>query len=523
MTPGLPQGPLLWLTAAAPVLVVLALMVRRQGGGRAGLAGWITAIGLAFLLFGANARVLLVSQGKSLLLSLYVLYIIWFAVAFYHIVKEAGALEAISAGVGRHAADRTLQLLLLAWVFASFLQGVTGFGVPVAVVAPLLVGLGFPPIASVVAASVGHGWAVTFGSLASSFYAMIAVTRFDGDALAPWSALLLGLACFPSGLLAAHVFGGWRAARHALPAVLVIAAAMAGTQYVLATRGLWTLAAFGAGLAGLAVGGLVTRWPRYRTGAGGGVPAVEAPRMGFGEAMAAYAILLAIVTVARLVPQVDTALDAVVLAPSFPATVTGYGWENAPGPAQTISLFGHAGALILYACVAAFLLFRARGRYAPGAARTIARRTWRGASKPTVAILFLVGMAAAMSDSGMTFALANGVGRLTGPLFPLAAPFIGALGAFVTGSNTNSNVLFAPLQQQTAELLRLDPLLILGGQNVGGAVGSVFAPAKIIVACSTAWAVLTGEEGEVLRLTLGYGLAIITGAGALVLALAVLG
>ena len=80
------------------------------------------------------------------------------------------------------------------------------------------------------------------------------------------------------------------------------------------------------------------------------------------------------------------------------------------------------------------------------------------------------------------------------------------LGAFMTGSNTNSNVVFAPLQQQAAELLGISVAVILAAQTTGGALGSMLAPAKLIVGCSTAG--LAGQEGKVLKKTLAPGLII---------------
>jgi lactate permease len=111
-----------------------------------------------------------------------------------------------------------------------------------------------------------------------------------------------------------------------------------------------------------------------------------------------------------------------------------------------------------------------------------------------------------MANSGMTYVLAVGLGNLAGPLYPFVSPFIGLLGAFMTGSNTNSNVVFAPLQQQAAVLLAINVLVILGAQTTGGSLGSMLAPAKLIVGCSTAG--LSGQEGSVLKKTLGPGLII---------------
>jgi lactate permease len=94
------------------------------------------------------------------------------------------------------------------------------------------------------------------------------------------------------------------------------------------------------------------------------------------------------------------------------------------------------------------------------------------------------------------------------------SPFIGLLGAFMTGSNTNSNVIFANLQKTTAELIGITVPLILAAQTTGGSLGSMLAPAKVIVGCSTAG--LEGQEGKVMRVTLGYGLLIAAIIGAVV-------
>ena len=117
----------------------------------------------------------------------------------------------------------------------------------------------------------------------------------------------------------------------------------------------------------------------------------------------------------------------------------------------------------------------------------------------------MVGMATIMSHAGMTNLLARGISESVGAtIYPAFAPIIGALGAFMTGSNTNSNVVFGQLQQQTAQLLGLSVTLIVSGQTAGGALGSVLAPAKVIVGCSTVG--LGGNEGKVIGRMLILGL-----------------
>jgi lactate permease len=509
---------LAWLLALSPILIVLVLMVGfRWGGTRAGPVGWFMALLVALLFFGATPELVAYSQFKAVLLTLYVLYIIWMALLLFNTVNDAGAIEVVGLGIARLTGDRVMQLLFLGWIFNAFLQGVAGFGVPVAVVAPLLVGLGFRPVVAVSVASVGYSWSITFGSIASSFQALMAATGLPGEALAPWSAIFLALACLGCGWCAAHAYDGWRALRHSLLPVLVIGLAMGGTQYFLATRGVWNIAAFMAGLVGLGVGALVARLPAYRGGrperdqreAATFSPGGVISTMGLPLALSPYLILVAIVVSAEMIPALSAFLGETVLKVDFPVITTLRGWFTPAGTGRTINLFGHAGALLAYTALIAYGLYWATGHYRPGAPRRIASRTVRSAVSSSLGIAAMVGMAVLMSHSGMTHLLAEGLSRSVGRAFPVISPFIGLLGAFMTGSNTNSNVIFAALQQQTADLLGMSALVILGAQTTGGSLGSMLAPAKVIVGCSTAG--LSGREGEVMKRTLVYGL-VITGA-----------
>jgi len=503
-----------WLLASLPILGVLFLMLRlRWGGARAGAVGWLAALLIAAMRFGAGWQVLAPAQLKGLLLSLFVLYIIWAALLLYRVTDEAGALSAIGAGLPRLTPDRGLQALLLGWVFGAFLQGVSGFGVPVAVVAPLLVGLGFPPLAAVIIPSVGHVWAVTFGSLGSSFYALMAATGCSGEELAPWSAVMLGCACLACGAGTLWAAGGRRTLRTGSAPLLVIGLAMAGAQFLAVTHGLWSLGGMIGGLTGLAVG---VAWARLSSTRDAAVtdplPAAETPseaHMPVGWALFPYALLVAIVLAAQLAPPVHDFLGQVVVRVQFPELTTTRGWVTPAGEGRTINVFGHAGALLTYAALITYGLFSAQGRYSPRTARRIGRTVVRRAARSSLGIAAMVGMAVTMEHAGMTQMLADGLARVAGPAFPLVAPFIGALGAFMTGSNTNSNVIFGGLQQHVAALVGVSPLIILAAQTAGGAVGSLFAPAKVIVGCSTVG--LGGKEGPVLRTAMRYGLAIVAG------------
>ncbi|HET6447241.1 MAG TPA: L-lactate permease, partial [candidate division Zixibacteria bacterium] len=515
------------LAAATPLLVVLYLMIGRNwGGSKAGPAGYLTAIAMSVIVFGADLELLLVAMGRAVLLALFVLYIIWMALLLYHVVNDAGAIGVIGRELPNLATDKPSQALLLGWVFGSFLQGASGFGVPAAVVAPLLVGLGFAANPAVVIALVGHAWAVTFGSLGSSFFSLMAATGEPGSELAGPSAGLLAVACLACGFAVLWETDRWLAVRRRWLQLLGVGLVMAGVQLGLAMLGLWSLAAFGAGLAGLAVMVLDFRfgildpqsWRRRlkapkpsssvdllssdsytdREAAAAQHPQPLAPdpspapspqpldRSTLGKALVPYLIMTVIIVLGQLV--FIEPLSALKIDPDFPEVSTRFGWITAAGPGRSISLLGHAGALLLYTCILSFLWFKVKGTFGRDDSYSgwaIIKKTAKGSLKSTIGIFTLVAMAVTMQHAAMTQILAAALSAGTGPIFPFLSPFIGALGAFMTGSNTNSNVVFGSLQLETAVSLGLATALILASQTAGGAIGSLFAPAKVIVGCST--------------------------------------
>jgi lactate permease len=490
-----------WLLSFLPVLVILVLMLGfRWRGLPAGLVGWGIALLVAALWFGAKWALLFSAQLKALALTLSVTFILWGALLFFRVTDEAKAVAAVGAGLPRLTPDRGKQALLLGWVFGTFLQGVGGFGVPVAVIAPLLVGMGFSPMVAVLIPSIGHPWAVTFGSQGSSFFTLMEVTG-RGTELAPWSAILLGGACLACGAGTLWAAGGWQTLRANLMPWLVVGLTMAGTQYIAATRGMWSLGAMLAGLAGLAVGvvGIRVLSPRGSQN-GVGDPASSMP---IRWALAPYGVLVGLVLLAQIRPVADF-LGQVSLGMQFPKLVTPQG-NTLPAKVVTIKVLSHAGALLTYASFVAYGLFRWRGDYTPGAAERIVRTTMRRVLRSGLATAMIVGMAVTMEYAGMTYLLATGIAQVVGRAFPLVSPFIGALGAFMTGSNTNSNAVFGTLQQEVAVLIGVSPLVILAAQTAGGAIGSAFSPAKIIVGCST----VDAEEGPALKVVMRYGLIVV--------------
>lgn len=507
--------------AALPLeFLLVVLLGLRWPGTRSGAAALLLTIALALAVFGLPARAIAVALWRAVVLSLDVLYIIWAALLLYQLVDLSGAIRGIRDAIARLTEDHILQLLIVGVAFTSFLQGVQGFGVPVAVTAPLLLGLGFAPLEAAAVPLVGHSWAVAMGTLATPFQALVAVTGLPGRPMALWIGALLGGAALLTCFAVVHLHAGWRPMRRTFGAITTMGVAMAGLHALTIATGNWTIAASVASMAALAAGiqlarltrrvghglfGLFPQWPppQGRREPPRPRPADESS-MSMHRAFLPYYLLIVIVVLATFIPPVAAALHIVRITFASPATVSALGWTTPP--ARTVlPVFGHPGALILYATVLSAVVFASLGYRPPWS--TVWRSTAQQGWPTTLTILTLVGVAMVMVYSGMTYLLAAGASRAAGRAFPLLSPFIGALGTVITGSNTNSNVLFGALQRDAARLLHLDPVLMAALQSAGGALGSMVAPAKVVLATATTG--LAGQEGLVMRLTGRYVLVMV--------------
>jgi lactate permease len=340
---------------------------------------------------------------------------------------------------------------------------------------------------------------VTFGSLASSFQALMAATQLPGELLAPWSAGLLALASIGCGLLAAHAAQGLAALRRLTLIILVLGALMGVTQFLIAASGLWIIAALGGSVIGMVGGYLAARFMR-------GGRAAERTEMITGRqlllAFTGYIALVALTLTIQLIPSLREALSALSIRIHFPQVQTSLGYITPAGYGRQIPILRHAGTILALSSLIAFWIYRWTDQVKSGSGMRILSDTVRSMASSSLGVTAMVSMGVIMAHAGMTEVLANGLSSVASTYFPLVAPWIGALGAFITGSNTNSNVVFAALQLRTAELLGLQAAIILAAQTTGGAIGSVVAPTKIIVGASTTGA--AGEEGAILRSLIAY-------------------
>jgi lactate permease len=312
--------------------------------------------------------------------------------------------------------------------------------------------------------------------------------------------------------MVAHAAQSWPAVRRLFFPVIVIGSVMGLILFLMVVAGFWNIASFVA-----SIGGLLVCYPLAKRYRGENRDNGRLDLAKLMVALSGYALLVALILAVQLIPELKIFINQLVLQVHFPQVSTRLGFITPAGMGRKISVFGHSGMVLFYACILAYLVYWKASLYQPGAVPRIVRGTLRGVLSSSVSILAMLTMAVVMEHAGMTDALARGLADSVGSLFPLVSPWIGALGAFMTGSTTNSNVVFGALQMRTAELLGFSLTIILAAQTAGASVASVMAPAKVVVGASTAG--MAGREGDVMRKLLGYAVILVL----LISTLAVLG
>ena len=487
--------------ASLPLLAVVGLMLGlRWRAAYAALAGLALAVALAVGPFGLGVARLsefgpaMASVGAMLeagFATISILWIIFPALMLYELQSRSGALLTLRAAVGQVSAEPRVQVVLIAWFFGLFMEGAAGFGTPVALTAPLLVGLGYGPARAVALALIGHGAGVSFGALGTPVLAQAALGAIPAAEIARETALLN--AAVGWSLLAALVWlAGDRRPTRPDWAMAAAAGACFYTPYL--ALALWVgpeLPTAGGALIGGAAFAVVMS---LRGGSAAPIDGRQVIR-----AVLPYAIIVALILASRLIPLVSETLRSVAVAWSIGGVFRG----------ELLPLY-HPGAILLAGLILGGM---AQGRSLAQVAAAAAAAA--GRLIPVAAALFaMLALSRVMVHAGMIGALAAAAAA-TGGVWPLLAPFTGVLGTFVTGSATASNILLTPFQSGAAAALNLPPATMAAAQGLGAGIGNIICPHNIIAGSATVG--LKGGEGEVLRLTLGICLLAAGAGGALIL------
>jgi len=445
---------------------------------------------------------------------------------FYRLTVKQGHFDVMRRSLAHVAPDPRIQLILIAYAFGAFLEGMAGFGAPVAVVAALLIQLGFPPLLASGLALVADTAPVAFGSLGIPLTTLQQVTELDLRGLSTTTAgLLAGFALLIPSLIVV-MLSGWRGLAGVWPAALVAGLSYSVTQYLVAVfLGPWLAAPLASIACILAMVLLLRVWrPRDLLRFDKDGKLVQTERIPSIANETNQAIFKA-----WLPWGVLTLLILIWGLPIFPAAIDKNAGFNFPWLA---GLVHRAPPIELPGALGIKAFFKLNILAVPGTGiligaiivgpligisvrdwfKTYAETFWSiRLSLLTMAAMLALGYVTRYSgtDGTMGLALAR-----SGSFYPFFGTLLGWIGAAITGSDTSSNVLFGSLQKITSQQLGLNPVLMGAANTCGGVMGKMVSSQSIVVASTaTNW---YGHEGRILRYVFLTSLSLASLMGALV-------
>lgn len=446
-------------------------------------------------------------------------YIVLMAVWLYRVAVKSGKFEIIRGSIATVSEDQRIQVLLIAFCFGAFLEGVAGFGVPIAICAALLVELGFKPIRAAMLCLVANAAAGAYGAIGIPIIVGAQQGGVTTSALAPMLMAILQLSTLFIPALLVMILDGWRGLRQTWPVVVLIGVLFSGSQALV----LWLL---GPELVDvvpplLSMGALalfMRLWRPEHVYREPDAPAVSAKRWPLKAVLLAWSpfyILTVIIMVwslpaFRALLATDGPLAATVLQLPIPGLHLQV--QELPPIAMAphalpalwkIELVGAAGTAILLSVIVTTLTSKTLSlRQGAGQLVVAVRDLWRPLA--TICLVMAVAYVANFSGTSSTLGLALAE---TGRAFPLISPVIGWLGVFITGSVVNNNVLFAHLQAVTAGQIGTSQPLLVAANTIGGVMAKVVSPQSIAIAAGAVG--LVGQESAIMRATLRFSLALL--------------
>ena len=525
------------LLALAPIVTVFVfLVILRWPAKKAMPLALVVTTVLALTVWGVSATVIAASIMQGLVVTVSILWIIFGALLMLNALTASGAVSTIRRGFVDISPDRRIQAMIIAWMFGAFIEGAAGFGTPAAVAAPLLMAVGFPAMAAVTVALIIQSTPVSFGAVGTPIllgvhtgldnpvvksalqkagmpymdyihaigwnvailhgiigvmiplFLSVILTRFFGKEksvakgleVAPF-AIFAGLAlCVPYVLLAyflgpefPSLLGGL------IGLVLVVTAAK---NNFLTPKVPWDFAD-------------KTEWDPGWSGTFNGEVGEDRPGMTMIKAWVPYVLVGLFLVLSRTVPAIKGLLTAWTIEVSD-ILGTGIGSN-----AQPLYL---PGFIFVLAVTCTFFIQKMKPKELAGATSTAFTTTINAA----VALGFAIPMVRVFINSGinssglegMPIELAAGTAALVGGAWTGFAAVIGALGAFIAGSNTVSNMMFSLFQFGVATEIGVPQSVIVALQAVGGAAGNMITVHNVVAAAAVVG--LMDREGEIIRKTL---------------------
>ena len=533
MTPGLQA-----LLAFTPIALSGVLLVGLGWSAKRAmpLVYVVTAV-IALMAWGVSFNRVAAATLEGIIITVQVLWIIFGALLLLNTLKHSGGIASIRSGFARITPDRRIQVILIAWLFGCFIEGASGFGTPAAVAGPLMVAVGFPALSAVMFGMIIQSTPVSFGAVDTPLIvgvqgglqreSMTQVLQGQGQTWADFFHLIVERVALGHAIAGTLIpvflvffmtryFGRNRSWTEALPAVpFALFAAFAFTiPYGLAGRFLGPeFPSLLGGLLGLALATVAARagflvpkkswdfadrkeWPAEWMGnLEMKLDELGSRRIPTALAWAPYGLLAVILVLSRTVPSFKAWLLSVSVG-----VKDILGEAGISGNFQPLYL---PGGVLVFVCLVTIMLHRMQvSDFMKGVRES--GGTLIGAG---FVLVFTVPMVRIMIQSGvntndlasMPISMATWVAGSVGEIYPVFAPTVGALGAFLAGSNTVSNLMLSQYQYSVAQALGVSGATMVAAQSIGAAAGNMIAIHNVVAASATVG--LMGREGETLRRT----------------------
>ncbi|HIO98136.1 MAG TPA: L-lactate permease [Marinobacter salarius] len=532
------------LLAASPLFIAGILIIAFRTPAKYAMPiSFISAAIISVTVWKVDVLTIAAASIEGLVISTTLLYIIFGALMLLAVLTATGAIRRIQQGFNSITSDRRVQAVILVWTFGTFLEGASGFGSSAAVTAPIMLAMGFPALAAVMVGLLVQTAPVTFGAVGTPI--VIGVTNgLHGSELVDkylestgstyaelvhqisyqtaFYHLLIAVATplFISIMLT-YFFGEKRSLRRGFdiaPFALFAGLAMLVPYFLCAYfLGPEFPSMFG-GLAGLGIILMAARrgflmpkkpfdfpdkeaWPKRWMGSVPIKPHGDTPneeQISLLRAWSPYIVVALVIAITRLVPEVKGWLTQV----SFPITFSFNDILGTQISASAQYLYSPGTALIIGALFGLVVQRvpsnRFYGAVGLSAKQALAAGVVLFSTLPMVRVLIRSGDV--FNDSGlpsMPVIMAEVAAEFAGTYWPLVSPWIGALGAFIAGSNTVSNLTFSLFQFSTGHQIGIDPKGMVVTQAVGGAGGNPISIHNVVAASATVG--LLGREGDLIR------------------------
>jgi lactate permease len=485
----------MFVLALTPIIwLVIALCGLHMEAYKASLGALVVAILAAVLGWQMSAVNVVTAALEGFAMAIWPIVIVIIAAVFtYNLTVHTGAMETIKHMLCGVSSDKRVLTLLIGWCFGGFLEGMAGFGTAVAIPASMLMALGLNPVTAILACLIANGVPTMFGSIGIPTTTLASITGIDAIQLAGTQAIQVFpfvIAC--PILMVMLVGGGPKALKGALPVTLVAGLSFAIPELLAAEF-------IGPALTDVvaSVCSLVLTFVFALSQKGREVPeeyclaasaSPEAAAETTSEQLRAWSpfilIFVVLLLTSKLFPFINTPLSSIattvnIYAGDPTATLT-FTWINTPG--VLIFICGIVGGLIQ--------------KCSPAEMWGVLVDTCKQMSKTIVTMLGVLACAKIMGYSGMIGSIAAFFVSALGSFYPLVAPLLGALGTFVTGSGTSSEVLFGNVQLEAASSIGADPTWLVAANSLGTSAGKMLSPQNIAIGCAACG--LVGKDGEIM-------------------------